>query len=1331
MTTATTPKKRRRRLRWLVGLGVVLILLVAALPILASIFAPPILVRELEKRIHGTARMSDLTVGYRGDVTIDGLAIDDAGGQPVLSIDQAQADIDLVNAVRGSYRATASVDGLTLHVRRTAGGGWNLTELPRETKKEGVDAPKSTKPTELPDIQADVSMKSGRVIVHGDGGATELSAMTFHLRIDDAKQPATFRFGSDVVGPNGRSGRIDVSGQVDAFGGDTPTANVELTIDSLLLDAFVPALRTVVAGLELSGRVDGTTTLALDAGYRVRGHADVTARDIEVPPLRAGGPSIRIAAVTVKGDAQADENGTGHQSLRFAMDEFFSVAYDGDLDASNHDAVSLNGRVKVEGQISRLAELAQALTPVKQDLRFDGALDGDFGFAVAANMNTTSVEQASLDGNASIRGLAATDAAGAPIDLGELEKLDFAVKASTDLRSGSISVPTFVAELGPIRASGRVEARRSTDPAGVPVTVDDSRVELHADLDRTRALLARVVDLGDLVLTGTIDLTADARQDGDKVKVDADLTPRRVRVNDLALAGEPIHAELLLTPDPERLAASGRIGGKDVELVLDGEKTIRQTNWSLDFDVVQPAPTDVTLNSVRYRSDTAEAGLTGTFSGIDDPMNGSGRVEVDVRAALEHVARDVTGFGLEAYQGRGQVATTMTVAMDGKKVDVDAKTTFDQLSLTVPAAEPDTKPTSITAPRMAVALTASAASPAGPIDPATLKVDARGRVSGASVAVDLAGGKSVRQSNWSLDFDVAQPSKSDVTVNSLRYRSDTAEADVAGSFSGIEDPMNGAGRFQVDVRTAVEKLLRDVSGFGLDAYQGKGRVVTSMTIDAKDQSATLDAKTTVEQLSLTVLATEPGATPLVLNEPKATVDLSAAIAAAAGTVDLKKLLLDAAILRGNLEGRLSGLPTAARPEGTPLPPLIVEGLKGEFFYVPDRIAAFLGPRLPGRLYGSEEQRIDVDWSGRFEDLELATILVGSNGTLNAGIGHFAVPGLETAGTFNLGLTKGLASLKGDLGANGGTLDLIGDLGLSEDPSAQKDATLQLRVDDFHANTKLSDLLTLVHPIFAAQGTSAGEIGGLLNVEIDLSYLGGLSLEQLTGDLTKLDPRKVKGRGQFKIDEAVVKGSPLLGKLLSELGLESDGELNIEPITFEIDGGRLFYAEPWGWNIRGIETEFTGSVGLDKTLDLALNVPINNKLIKKYSFLESLKGGTLKIPLRGTAMSPSIDIPAAIQGLAGDAAKQAIKDKIGEKTGGLGGVLGGTDPDTPAQTPAEALQSAADLLKEADALWNQGEKKKAAKIYRRIEKEYKLTPTYLLNKSRIEERGEKPEKNKNL
>jgi hypothetical protein len=186
-----------------------------------------------------------------------------------------------------------------------------------------------------------------------------------------------------------------------------------------------------------------------------------------------------------------------------------------------------------------------------------------------------------------------------------------------------------------------------------------------------------------------------------------------------------------------------------------------------------------------------------------------------------------------------------------------------------------------------------------------------------------------------------------------------------------------------------------------------------------------------------------------------------------------------------------------------------------------------------------------------------------------------------------------------------------------------------------------------------------------------------------------------------LEAASIRGSPLL-ELLSELGIDTQRSLDLKPIEFTIQKGRLLYARPWTWSFSGTETNFTGSVGLDQSLELNWNVPVNDQLVRRFAFLDALRGEVIQIPLRGTLRSPKLDTAGVMKELATTVAERELAGRLG-----LGGGRG--------EDPSE-------LLKRADTLWGQGQKREAAALYLRLRDEFKLSLVYALNKDRIKERA---------
>jgi len=508
----------------------------------------------------------------------------------------------------------------------------------------------------------------------------------------------------------------------------------------------------------------------------------------------------------------------------------------------------------------------------------------------------------------------------------------------------------------------------------------------------------------------------------------------------------------------------------------------------------------------------------------------------------------------------------------------------------------------------------------------------------------------------------------------------------------------------------VEELRVATAGDGYGPVQAKRVAVQG---NAHSGPAVLEWTTNVVAEELDVAAPESGGP--AVREPKLELGLRASVATETFELTLHDLSIRSRLARGQVTGTIGGLATMADEE----PRLVFENLKGEVVYIPDQVGVLLGPMLPGELSGSEEERMLFHLSGTAHGLDPMSLLAAAEGGASLGLGTFTAQGIVASGGVDVEVRDGLATLRGDLGANGGALALEGVLGLGA--KASEGARASFRMKDVGATSGLAPLLELLHPAFGglAGRLESNRISGLFSCDLELRYDAPLSSARLGSEGAGLDLTAISGSGTFSMDQALLGGSELLGKLFSDLGTGRSKELKVKPIDFRIDAGRLRYQKPWIWNLSGSETEFRGSIGLDRTLDMTWDVPVTQELIAKNDFLKSLAGQTLSIPLKGTVQSPKLEWKGVLEEVAASALKRELEDELGldDLKRQLGGALG--QPATGGSAQGESVES---LFTEANRLWNEGRKKEAAVIYGRIRSEFKLTPIYLLNRGLIKQRA---------
>src|SRR6185436_19409632 len=107
------------------------------------------------------------------------------------------------------------------------------------------------------------------------------------------------------------------------------------------------------------------------------------------------------------------------------------------------------------------------------------------------------------------------------------------------------------------------------------------------------------------------------------------------------------------------------------------------------------------------------------------------------------------------------------------------------------------------------------------------------------------------------------------------------------------------------------------------------------------------------------------------------------------------------------------------------------------------------------------------FSGRASELDLPTLLAGTDGRIELGLGHLVRPEIELGGTLALEAKDGRTLVKGDLLANGGALALDGKAG--------ETSQLSLQAKDLRANSGLAPLLAYVHPAFAGANLAQGQL----------------------------------------------------------------------------------------------------------------------------------------------------------------------------------------------------------------------------------------------------------------
>jgi hypothetical protein len=160
-----------------------------------------------------------------------------------------------------------------------------------------------------------------------------------------------------------------------------------------------------------------------------------------------------------------------------------------------------------------------------------------------------------------------------------------------------------------------------------------------------------------------------------------------------------------------------------------------------------------------------------------------------------------------------------------------------------------------------------------------------------------------------------------------------------------------------------------------------------------------------------------------------------------------------------------------------------------------------------------------------------------------------------------------------------------------------------------------------------------------------------------------DSKKSDSKGQLTVHSVRVTPGPMtqqwvglaqqieaLAKRRDPSGVKSSQNVTLlsirdQQVNFRVVDGRVYH-ENMEFQVGDVVMRTQGSVGLDETIAITLQIPIQDAWIAKEPLLAGLKGQSLQVPVTGTLKRPQMD-QRAIANLSG----QLIQNAAGQAIGG--------------------------------------------------------------------------------
>ncbi len=414
-------------------------------------------------------------------------------------------------------------------------------------------------------------------------------------------------------------------------------------------------------------------------------------------------------------------------------------------------------------------------------------------------------------------------------------------------------------------------------------------------------------------------------------------------------------------------------------------------------------------------------------------------------------------------------------------------------------------------------------------------------------------------------------------------------------------------------------------------YSAKGGVVADVTYTEKGSTGTtrITALEIVDDKKNVVK--DPGVT------------LVHDIAMTPLSMEIRKAELSSTFIRGTLAGKVFDLDK---------PDKRVQGLVLDLKYHPDRLNAVLIPWMDGKkLEGAEEKSLKVTLDGVMKTSDMLAILRGATAGVDVDLAKFSMDGYTVSGKTHLGLQGGVLKTDNPIDVNQGRADLRATADFRPEGAGPR-SELVLVAKDVRANAKMK-VLQAINPIFHIDEKGESTVDGLIGADFKLTWTGRIDPDWGKTDWERAAVGSLKGTGVFAMKNMKIVGSPTITEIMVLLG--EGNSIQGELVASQIDVGNRVP----GWcrydqmvlRLARYEIKFRGGVAFaatkhqtERAMDLEVEIPMTEHMIKSQPGLAKYLGQRFWIPLRGTVEHPVLDYKKLFLDLAKNAAGALIQDK---------------------------------------------------------------------------------------
>jgi hypothetical protein len=323
----TKKKKRRLLLKTAVALVVLIVLLVVLAPsIISTGMVRGIVVDQINSSaLNGKLQIKDWSFGWISGVHIDGVTLDDANNEHLLSVAQINTPISLLKAATGNIDlGDVTISGVDFNAVIDSSGELNFLKALKPSNK-----PPSNKQSKLPNVKGTLHLQNVTGTFQDDPdkvtvGIPQQNPLNVSVAIKDINQPIEDSVDLGLQLDEKNFVLVKVNGTVSAIqnnlvDADHLAANQTIELSQGDLAAVSQLLRSYHLNLDVAGKLNGKITATVNTPDNVSADVGIEVADVSAGGQQLAGDTVALQKVQIGVKASLASSGGKNAAIKLDM----------------------------------------------------------------------------------------------------------------------------------------------------------------------------------------------------------------------------------------------------------------------------------------------------------------------------------------------------------------------------------------------------------------------------------------------------------------------------------------------------------------------------------------------------------------------------------------------------------------------------------------------------------------------------------------------------------------------------------------------------------------------------------------------------------------------------------------------------------------------------------------------------------------------------------------------------------------------------------------------------------------------------------------------------